>query len=311
MNRNDNMLLAKKYIVESIYSSVKVEGLALTFPETEQILENKEINKYYNDDVDFVNDLKHAWQYVFNNIALPIDLNVVKTINRIAGKYTVINAGIIRTPWDDAIGVRGENGDIVYRPPIPQKESVINSEIIERYSLDDKTDSALELYMYLTKSQLFNDGNKRTANLICNMVLIQHGKGLFIVPPEMDYDFKKRLLNYYVDDDSEQFKSYLKSNCIFKPTEYTFGQKIQMLRERDNISRSELAKVIGTTEKNILLIEKDKVNISDDMLAALSSFFEVEEKLLCCDHVADNKICDSRSDDDILDLTQGNTRLSR
>ena len=70
MDKVKNILLAKKYIVESIYSSVKIEGLALTFPETASIMENEGITKkdYTYDDVNFVNDLKHAWQFLFNSI---------------------------------------------------------------------------------------------------------------------------------------------------------------------------------------------------------------------------------------------------
>ena len=37
MDRNHNILLAKKYMVESIYRSANIEGIAMTFPETQAI----------------------------------------------------------------------------------------------------------------------------------------------------------------------------------------------------------------------------------------------------------------------------------
>lgn len=280
MDKKTNILLAKKHIVENIYSSVRIEGLALTFPETAQIIENGGLREHNYDDVDFVNDLKHAWQYIFTNIDEPVSIDLVKKINSIAGKYTVINSGLIRCAWDEPIYVRGENGEAVYTPPVPPKESVIDKELKSRYDISDKTDAAFELYLYLSKSQLFNDGNKRTASLICNMVLIQNGCGLFIVPTDLDLEFKRNLVSYYVDDDANRFKAFLKENCLLVPKEYTFGEKLQLLREEDDLSRAELSNKLDISEDALLMIEKDKVFPSQDIIDKVSDYFEIDQSRL-------------------------------
>ena len=280
MDQKSNILFAKKHIVENIYSSVKIEGLALTFPETAQIIENKDIKNYYNDEVDFVNDLKHTWQYIFTNINNTVDIQLLKNINRLAGKFTVINAGKIRYIWDEPIFVRGEHGEVVYTPPVPPKESVIDKELKDRYSIEDKTDAALELYLYIAKAQLFNDGNKRTASLICNMVLIQNGCGIFIVPNDLDLEFKRKLVSYYVNDDAESFKAFLKENCVFLPKEYSIGQKIQLLREKDNMSRAEFSDQFGITEDMLVMIEKDKVRPSQDIINKIAEHYEIDQSRL-------------------------------
>ena len=284
MDRAQNILMAKKHIVENIYSSVKIEGLGMTFPETSVILENGKLEGKTFDEVSFVNDLKHAWNYLFDHIDDQIDLELVKAFNRISGKYTVNNAGSIRSIFDEPVGIRGSRDDIVWTPDIPPRSSVINDEIIKKYSIPDRVDAAVELYIYLAKGQFFNDGNKRVASLVCNMTLIQSGEGLFIVPVEENLTFKGLLINYYITDDPLRIKSFIKDKCIVKPSLKTTGQKIQILRERAGISREEMAQIIGVSSERMYEMERDK-NISEDVIRALAEYFEIEKEELIIDTI--------------------------
>ena len=284
MDRAQNILMAKKHIVENIYSSVKIEGLGMTFPETSVILENGKLEGKTFDEVSFVNDLKHAWNYLFDHIDDQIDLELVKALNRISGKYTVNNAGSIRSIFDEPVGIRGSRDDIVWTPDIPPRSSVINDEIIKKYSIPDRVDAAVELYIYLAKGQFFNDGNKRVASLVCNMTLIQSGEGLFIVPVEENLTFKELLINYYITDDPLRIKSFIKDKCIVKPSLKTTGQKIQILRERAGISREEMAQIIGVSSERMYEMERDK-NISEDVIRALAEYFEIEKEELIIDTI--------------------------
>jgi len=284
MDRAQNILMAKKHIVENIYSSVKIEGLGMTFPETSVILENGKLEGKTFDEVSFVNDLKHAWNYLFDHIDDQIDLELVKAFNRISGKYTVNNAGSIKSIFDEPVGIRGSRDDIVWTPDISPRSSVINDEIIKKYSIPDRVDAAVELYIYLAKGQFFNDGNKRVASLVCNMTLIQSGEGLFIVPVEENLTFKELLINYYITDDPLRIKSFIKDKCIVKPSLKTTGQKIQILRERAGISREEMAQIIGVSSERMYEMERDK-NISEDVIRALAEYFEIEKEELIIDTI--------------------------
>lgn len=39
MQKEENIILAKKYLVDSIYRSINIEGIAMTFLETQMICE--------------------------------------------------------------------------------------------------------------------------------------------------------------------------------------------------------------------------------------------------------------------------------
>ena len=68
MDKAKNILLAKKYMVESIYRSANVEGIGVTFPETQAICDGMSVSGHTVDDINAVNDLKKAWQWLFDNI---------------------------------------------------------------------------------------------------------------------------------------------------------------------------------------------------------------------------------------------------
>lgn len=57
MQKEENIILAKKYLVDSIYRSINIEGIAMTFPETQMICEGMSVSGHSIDDINAVNDL--------------------------------------------------------------------------------------------------------------------------------------------------------------------------------------------------------------------------------------------------------------
>ena len=68
--------------------------------------------------------------------------------------------------------------------------------------------------LWIMRTQIFKDGNKRVATLICNKILIENGKGIFSVPVELDGKFKTMLVKYYETNNMEDLKKWCYENCI-------------------------------------------------------------------------------------------------
>lgn len=213
MNKEHNIMLAKKYMVESIYRSANIEGIGVTFPETQTICDGMSVSGHSVDDINAVNDLKKAWQWIFQNVEEAVDVKSLCMINRLLGKYTVINASSFRDNYDEPIRVTLKDGNSYYPPLPPAKEEV--DDIISNITNVGNLDCALELFCYVCKSQFFNDGNKRTATLIANMYMIKSGLGILSIPPETKLEFYEKLTSFYEDDENkEALKNFLEENCI-------------------------------------------------------------------------------------------------
>ena len=63
------------------------------------------------------------------------------------------------------------------------------------------------------KTQIFNDGNKRTAIIFANHYLVAHGAGLMVVPESIVPEFKQLLVQYYEGVDTQTIKDFLKNQC--------------------------------------------------------------------------------------------------
>lgn len=213
MDKSKNILLAKKYMVESIYRSANIEGIGMTFPETQTICDGMSVSGHSVDDINAVTDLKNAWKWLFEHIDDKVNVETLRQLNRLAGKYTVINAGSIRDKYDDEIHVPLFDGKLYY-PELPPPNNVID-ETIKNILTDKTVDSALELFCYVCKAQLFNDGNKRTATLFTNLFMIQNGLGIFSIPVDKKLEFYNALTLFY-DNDSNKDKliEFLAECCL-------------------------------------------------------------------------------------------------
>lgn len=208
MTQEENIFWAKRNLVDYIWKSANLEGIGVTFPETQTIVEGISVQGKSIDDINSIVQLKHGWQMVFDTIEAPIDLNYIKKLHLIIGRMTVINSGSLRM---DEVRIAGSS----YIPPIPVQDEVENrlSEILS--SVKEWTEKALDLMLYLTKGQIFYDGNKRIAMLAANKLLIQHGCGIVSVSQDRLERFFTLLVSYYEDDTkADELKDFLYNECL-------------------------------------------------------------------------------------------------
>lgn len=191
-----------------IYDQAVLEGVTTTFPDTELIIENGKVNNVNAEDVQKILNLKHAWEFVLDKdvVQSPTSYYVCQYIARLVNEGFYHEGGRLR-------GVPVKIGGSSYIPPLPVEYEV--KEQIEKIVASDAlpVEIAIELALYVMKTQIFNDGNKRTAIIFANHYLVAHGAGLMVVPESIVPEFKQLLVKYYEDIDTESIKDFLKNQC--------------------------------------------------------------------------------------------------
>lgn len=204
-----NIDFARANMKSIIYDQAVLEGVATTFPDTELIIDNGKVNNVSAEDVQKILNLKHAWEFVLDKDVILSETNyyVCQYIARLVNEGFYQQGGRIRA-------VPVTIGGTSYIPPIPiehqVKEDIDN--IIK--SGDDVVQVAIELALYVMKTQIFNDGNKRTAIIFANHYLISHAGGLMVVPQNLVPEYKKMLVKYYEGTDEETIKSFMREKCL-------------------------------------------------------------------------------------------------
>lgn len=232
MTVEENIAYAKRNVVDYIYKSSKLEGLGVTFPDTDAIYNGlvKSDGVISVSDVLTINNLKHAWQFIFETIDIPVDYAYVCKINQTVGDGGLFyEAGFLRK-LDVTIG------GTKWRPNIPN-EFIVKEQLNLLSETIPDVNSALDTTLHLMREQLFFDGNKRTAMLVGNKMMISSGSGILSISPEQIEDFMTFLIGYYETGEAAHIKKYLFDNCI-DGTDFTAQREAQIKRNGASIESS-------------------------------------------------------------------------
>lgn len=216
----NNIAFARANLKANIYDQAVLEGVATTFPQTEEIIDNGKVYGVSASDVQKILNLKHAWEFILDEdvVLSRSDYYMLSHIARLVNKGFFLDGGRIR-------GVPVAIGGSTYIPPIPNeidvKEKIRNivegqedSEHAEgSVGRKEPIDIAIELCVYCMKSQIFLDGNKRASVIFANHYLISHGKGLLVIPEHKVPEFKKLLVEYYEGEDLQVIASFMREYC--------------------------------------------------------------------------------------------------
>lgn len=190
LTQEQSVFLAKKMIKENVYSGVKLEGINLTFPETQAILDGINVPSATIDDIQTILNMRDAWRYVLKTLDEPFTLDYACRVNYYVARNESLDWGVLRY---GEVGIGGTD----YKPPIPERRNV--EESIQRIMDWDVsiTEKAIHYFVWGSKQQLFWDGNKRTSLICANKILLQHGHGIMTIRDNNAVKFNELLIKYY------------------------------------------------------------------------------------------------------------------
>ena len=203
-----NLEFARANMKSNIYDQAVLEGVATSFPQTEDIIDNGTVSGMTANDIQKILNLKHAWEFILDTDVLQAktDYYLLCHIAKLVNEGFFADGGRIRAV---PVFIGGSS----YKPPIPV-ETIVRGRIQEIIiSKKEKIDIAIELCMYSMKTQVFIDGNKRASIIFANHYLIAHGQGLLVIPEEHVPEFKKKLVEYYEGEDIRDISTFLKDKC--------------------------------------------------------------------------------------------------
>ena len=216
----NNIAFARANLKSNIYDQAVLEGVATTFPQTEEIVDNGKVFGVSASDVQKILNLKHAWEFILDEdvVLSRSDYYMLSHIARLVNEGFFLDGGRIR-------GVPVAIGGSTYIPPIPNeidvKEKIrnivegekVSGNVEGKVGKKEPIDIAIELCVYCMKSQIFLDGNKRASVIFANHYLISHGRGLLVIPENKVPEFKKLLVKYYEGEDLQVIASFMREYC--------------------------------------------------------------------------------------------------
>ena len=208
LTKEQSIFLAKKKWDENVYCGMKMENRAVTFPQTQTILNGINVPNVQLDDIQAILNMRDAWKYLLQTVNEKITFVYWCKLNEYIARNEALEWGKLRT---GNVGISGTD----YVPPIPEKEKVIAAleDIVSDKDMT-ATDKALEVFVWGTRGQFFWDGNKRTSLMLANKILISAGAGIMTITDKYMEQFNVSLLEYYNTGKPSELKKFLYHNAI-------------------------------------------------------------------------------------------------
>ena len=210
LTREQNVFVAKRNIVDYIWKSANLEGIGVTYPETQAIYDGGIVNGLTVDKIIAINNLKYAWAFILENDEIDDDFKVLCYLHKLTCDKLVLdeNLGKIRTT---PVNI----GGTTWKPVFPI-ESQIKEELAELLNQEDKTKTeiAIEVMLWIMRRQMFIDGNKRVGMLFANKIMIDNGCGIITIAQADQPTFFEKLIKFYETGDNTDLKQWIYETSI-------------------------------------------------------------------------------------------------
>lgn len=210
LTREQNVFVAKRNIVDYIWKSANLEGIDVTYPETQVIYDGGVVNGLTVDKIITINNLKYSWQFILENEDIEYNFKALCHLHKLTCDKLILdgNLGRLRTT---PVSIGGTS----WKPQFPV-ESQIKEELKQLLNQPEKskTEIAIEVMLWIMRRQMFIDGNKRVGMLFANKIMIDNGCGIITIAQENQQTFFEKLINYYESGDNTDLKKWIYETSI-------------------------------------------------------------------------------------------------
>lgn len=202
--------LAVRDIPSLVYDAVNLEGVAMTLPEVQTLLDGITVGGHKISDQNMALNQASAWKYLFTLISegqFSFSKDVALSVHNIAGKEEALVWGAFRT---GNVTISGSE----YEPPSARKLDHVWREIeAEVAACIDVYDQAITAFLRMARAQFFWDVNKRMGRFMMNGILLSYGYPIINVPAKRQQEFNQLMLAFYTTAEMTDMNKFLRS-CV-------------------------------------------------------------------------------------------------
>ena len=251
--REEAVFYNHKYIASYIWGQSHLENECISYISTETFLHTmnlkklaltyrfEEGDKFSEYTIDLLKGLKDGWDEILYYLKFEdkksLSINELIHLNDTLSNFE---------PNKGGKGIRSSPiiiGGCKYKPEAILIASKVEEELNNIWNNPNlsELDRSIEIFLYISKTQVFYDGNKRTALVSASYNLINNGvaSGIFINPEKVN-EFKRHLIDYYEDDNKkDNIVNFLKKECIQYIPQFKLTEEYQQIFKIVNNKKEE------------------------------------------------------------------------
>lgn len=206
---DENRRFTRMNYTKLVYTNARFEGVKTTLPQTQRIMDGMSVAGVPIADVLTIINLKRGWQFISNHIET-LTFEFEKEINKIVAAEDSLEPGNLRSGLDGIY----LSSDEYFEPPMideTEERDFLNNVINSKRTTTDK---AMTIMYHNMRQQMFWDGNKRTAVLVANKMMIDGGAGLINVPLDLWAEWHQLIADFYRTNEMQQLKAWTYQHAI-------------------------------------------------------------------------------------------------
>ncbi|MEA2061931.1 MAG: Fic family protein [Thermodesulfobacteriota bacterium] len=249
MNKKNDILFAvEKLKAQLVYNMSKAEGNTHTVAEVITVVDmgvtvgGKKLKEHEQ-----VVQIAKAWDYLIELIEkdqFQCDKRTAMDLNQIVAKADYHDLGCFR---NRNVGITGTE----YIPPDPLTIREIWDEI-EHFveNEQDKKYAAFNVFLEIARNQVFNDGNKRTGQLLMNGILMSNNLHVVTFPDRLLAEYAKKLISFYETGEKKEMSAFLEDRQMHMEKAF---KKSENLEDQDNILNGHPLTILQNNEKQNII----------------------------------------------------------
>jgi Fic family protein len=211
-NKDKAMMLARRQLSELVCDAVNLEGIHVTLPEVQTLLEGITIGGHRLADQQIVLNQIEVWQTLFVWIkADKFELSPQKAceLHRVAAKDEALEWGQFRS---GGVTIAGTD----YMPPLASDlTDLFDTMVADAGKIQDIYDQAIFVFLTMARVQFFYDVNKRMGRFMMNGMLLEKGFPVINLPAKDKLEFNRLMLDFYNSGSQQPMNTFLRS-CLDK-----------------------------------------------------------------------------------------------
>ena len=206
------VFFAKRHLDEFVCDAVNLEGIDYSLPEVQTLLDGITVGGHKISDQIITLNQAEAWRFLFESArgnTFTVSKEMACKIHRIAAKEEALTWGEFRT------GSVRISGTEYTPPPFNELEKCWQDMMSQIEKISDPIESAIILFLQISRNQFFYDVNKRMGRFMMNGILLQAGYPAINLPASRKEEFNNLMLDFYDSNEVAPMTEFMKS-CLDK-----------------------------------------------------------------------------------------------
>lgn len=204
--KQDVLFAAQKLKSQLVYNMARAEGNTHTIAEVTTIIEGITVGGKKLREQQQVIQIAKAWSYLIELVKsdqFTFSKRIGFELNQLVASADFSHVGCFR---DRNVKITGTD----YTPPLFTNLAGLWEDLEQKTRKHNKPrEAAFEVFLEISRNQYFNDGNKRTGQLMMNGILLTNSYHIVTFPDKMLPDFFNEIIAYYETGDKSGMRNFL------------------------------------------------------------------------------------------------------